>query len=191
MWTTRAETTHDRAAVHRVLIAAFPTTAEAELVDRLRGDPEAWIPELSVVAADERGQVVALSLMTRCHVGGDPALALAPCAVLPEHQRRGAGTATIRHGLHVAAARGERLVVVLGHPTYYPRFGFSPASALGVTAPMEVPDDSFPRAASRRGRPRPRHRPRRSHRHRQVRRGLRPVTGLSRGGRPPNPAPRR
>ena len=46
-------------------------------------------------------------------------------------------------GLHVAAARGERLVVVLGHPTYYPRFGFSPASALGVTAPMQVPDDSF------------------------------------------------
>ena len=83
MWATRAETTHDRAAVRRVLIAAFPTTAEADLVDHLRGDPEAWIPELSVVAADERGQVVALSLMTRCHVGGDPALALAPCAVLP------------------------------------------------------------------------------------------------------------
>lgn len=143
MWTTRAETTHDQAAVHRVLIAAFPTPAEADLVDQLRGDPEAWIPELSVVAADERGEVVALALMTRCHVGGDPALALAPCAVLPEHQRRGAGAATIRHGLHVAAARGERLVVVLGHPTYYPRFGFSPASALGVTAPMEVPDDSF------------------------------------------------
>ena len=145
MWTTRAETAHDQAAVRRVLIAAFPTTAEADLVDHLRGDPEAWIPELSVVAADERGEVVAVSLMTRCHVGGDPALALAlaPCAVLPEHQRRGAGAATIRHGLHVAAARGERLVVVLGHPTYYPRFGFSPASALGVTAPMEVPDDSF------------------------------------------------
>ena len=143
MWATRAETTHDRAAVRRVLIAAFPTTAEADLVDHLRGDPEAWIPELSVVAADERGQVVALSLMTRCHVGGDPALELAPCAVLPEHQRRGAGAATIRHGLHLAAARGERLVVVLGHATYYPRFGFSPASALGVTAPMQVPDDSF------------------------------------------------
>ncbi|GAA2094517.1 N-acetyltransferase [Brevibacterium salitolerans] len=142
-WTTRPETPDDIAVVHAVNAAAFPTEEEANLVDALRADPEAWIEGLSTVTVDESGTVVGHALLTRCTVGGEPALALAPCAVLPDHQRTGAGGAAIRAGLEAASKQGENLVVVLGHAEYYPRFGFVPASGLGVTAPFEVPDEAF------------------------------------------------
>jgi putative acetyltransferase len=79
--------------------------------------------------------------VTRRTVGGRPALA--PCAVLPERQRTGAGSAAIRGALEAARERGEELVVVLGRAGYYPRFGFVPASGLGIRAPFEVPDEAF------------------------------------------------
>jgi len=142
MWTTRSETPDDTGAIHAVNVAAFPTTEEADLVDALRADPLAWIDGLSIVA-ETGGEVVAHALLTRCHVGDDPALALAPCAVLPAHQRTGAGSAAIRTGLDTARRLGENLVVVLGHADYYPRFGFTPASRFGVRAPFEVPDAAF------------------------------------------------
>ncbi|WP_029089273.1 GNAT family N-acetyltransferase [Brevibacterium album] len=142
-WTTRTETPDDIAAVRAVNLAAFPSAEEADLVDALRADASAWIEGLSTVALDKTGAVAGHALLTRCTVGGEPALALAPCAVLPERQRSGAGSAAIRAGLAAAAEQGENLVVVLGHAEYYPRFGFRPASGLGVTAPFEVPDEAF------------------------------------------------
>ncbi|MFI9024927.1 GNAT family N-acetyltransferase [Streptomyces sp. NPDC053560] len=142
-WTTRPETPGDVAAVRAVNLAAFPGAEEADLVDALRADPGAWLDGLSLVAEAPDGTVAAHALLTRCHVGGRPALALAPCAVLPAHQRRGAGSAVIRAALDAARARGEHLVVVLGHPGYYPRFGFVPASRWGISAPMEVPDEAL------------------------------------------------
>ncbi|MBM7775397.1 putative N-acetyltransferase YhbS [Actinokineospora baliensis] len=138
---TRPETPDDAAAIHAVNAAAFPTVAEADLVDALRADPRAWIDGLSTVAAD--GEVVGHALLTRCWVGGHPALALAPCAVRPDRQRQGVGDAVIRFGLAAARDRGENLVVVLGHAEYYPRFGFTPASGFGVLAPFDVPDEAF------------------------------------------------
>jgi predicted N-acetyltransferase YhbS len=141
-WTVRPEAGADAAAVRRVVEAAFPTAEEADLVDALRGDP-AWLPGLSFVAEDEGGRVAAYALLTRCRVGGADALVLAPVAVLPEYQRRGAGGAVVRAALAGAARRGERLVVVLGHPAYYPRFGFVRASSLGVSAGFEVPDEAL------------------------------------------------
>jgi putative acetyltransferase len=141
-WRTRPETAADTAAVRRVLLAAFPTAEEADLVDALRADP-AWLPGLSWVAEDLDGRVAGYALLTRCTVGGAPALALAPVAVPPGHQRRGAGSAVTRAALRAAAGHGERLVVVLGHPEYYPRFGFVPASRLGIRAGFEVPDEAL------------------------------------------------
>ncbi|CAI9412272.1 GNAT family N-acetyltransferase [Nocardioides sp. T2.26MG-1] len=143
MWHTRAETINDITAIHAVVAAAFPTEFEADLVDALRADPEAWIDGLSVVAESEDGQIVGHALLTRCQVDGAPALALAPCSVRPDHQRSGAGSAAIRHGLAAARDLGENLVLVLGHPAYYPRFGFTPASGFGVRAPFDAPDDAF------------------------------------------------
>ncbi|MFV2171610.1 GNAT family N-acetyltransferase [Actinomadura sp. LOL_016] len=142
-WTTRPETSDDIAAIRAVLLAAFPTALEADLVDALRADPEAWIDGLSIVTTAPDGAVVGYALLTRCLVGGEPALALAPCAVLPSAQRTGAGSAAIRAGLDAARDRGENLVVVLGHADYYPRFGFTPASGFGIRAPFEAPDEAM------------------------------------------------
>jgi putative acetyltransferase len=142
-WSTRPETSADAAAVHAITSAAFDTPLEADLVDALRADTGAWIDGLSIVAESADGTLVGLALFTRCHVDGRPALALAPCAVLPEFQRTGAGSAAIRAGLEAARVMGENLVLVLGHADYYPRFGFTPASGFGVRAPFEVPDEAM------------------------------------------------
>ncbi|WP_434599278.1 bifunctional class I SAM-dependent methyltransferase/N-acetyltransferase [Streptomyces sp. A5-4] len=142
-WPTRPETDADIAAVHAVNAAAFETGAEADLVDALRADAAAWLPGLSYVATAPDGEVAAYSLLTRCRVGDAPALALAPVAVAPGHQRRGAGAAVVRAVLDAARARGERLVLVLGHPEYYPRFGFRRASAYGIRPGFDVPDEAM------------------------------------------------
>ncbi|GAA2284439.1 N-acetyltransferase [Streptomyces ruber] len=141
-WRTRPETAADRAEVHALTAAAFGRPEEADLVDALRADAGAWL-DLACVAEAPDGSVVAYALLTRCHVGGAPALALAPVAVRPDRQREGAGGAVVRAVLAEARARGERLVLVLGHPGYYPRFGFTPASAYGIRAGFDVPDEAM------------------------------------------------
>lgn len=142
-WTTRPETDEDVPAIRDILLAAFPTAAEADLVDALRADPRAWIDGLSMLATAPDGTPVGYALLTRCHVDDAPALALAPCAVPPPAQRTGAGSAAIRAALAAARALGENLVLVLGHADYYPRFGFTPASRFGIRAPFEAPDEAM------------------------------------------------
>ncbi|MFC4911641.1 GNAT family N-acetyltransferase [Actinomadura gamaensis] len=141
-WITRPETEADVPAVRAVVRAAFETAAEADLVDALRRD-EAWIDGLSVVTTTPDGEVVGHALLTRCHIGDSPALALAPCSVRPEHQRTGAGSAAVRAALQHAAEQGERYVVVLGHPDYYPRFGFTTAARHGIRTSFDVPDEAL------------------------------------------------
>ena len=87
-WTTRPETGVDVVAIREVNLAAFASKEEADLVDALRAS-DAWIDGLSIVTEDAEGTVVAHALLTRWHVDVVPALALAPCAVLPRVQRRG------------------------------------------------------------------------------------------------------
>lgn len=139
-FTTRPESAGDVAAIRAVNLAAFPSPHEADLVEALRADPQAWLPGLSWLAETPGGDLAGYALLTRCHVGDAPALALGPCAVEPEHQRRGAGSAAIRAALRAAREQGENLVVVLGHAEYYPRFGFTPASGYGIRPPFEVED---------------------------------------------------
>jgi predicted N-acetyltransferase YhbS len=141
-WKTRAETGADTGAVRAISLAAFDTAYEADLVEALRRDP-AWIEGLSQLALAEDGTPVGHALLTRCHIGTTPALCLAPCAVLPEYQRSGAGSAAIRAALAEAGRRGERFVTVLGHPAYYPRFGFTRASAHGIGLDIDVPDEAL------------------------------------------------
>lgn len=142
-WRTRPERDADVAAVRAVNAAAFGTDAEARLVDRLREDPSAWLPGLSYVAEAPDGTVAGYALVTRCRVGGATAAALAPVAVAPAYQRQGAGRAVVRAVLDAARLRGERLVLVLGHPEYYAAFGFVPASRYGIRAPFDVPDEAM------------------------------------------------
>jgi putative acetyltransferase len=126
--------------IRRIIAEAFARAdagvpAEIALVDGLRGSV-AWLPELSMVAEVD-GELVAYALLSRVWVGPvrEPALALGPVAVLPRHQGRGYGTDVVQATLDAAAELGERLVVVLGNPSYYRRFGFRPAAALGLTSP--------------------------------------------------------
>jgi putative acetyltransferase len=141
----RPESPADVPAVFRVHQLAFGQDAEPRLVDALRGS-SAFLPELSLLALDG-SEVVGHVLFTRVVVrdGGEAheALALAPMAVLPSHQNRGIGSALVRRGLEEARALGHRVVIVVGHPGYYPRFGFVPAKPLGIRAPFEVPDEAF------------------------------------------------
>ncbi|GAA0349092.1 N-acetyltransferase [Streptomyces blastmyceticus] len=141
-WITRAETGADIPAIRAVVLAAFETPLEADLVDALRAD-SSWIDGLSIVSTDEDGEVIGHALLTRCHIGDTPALCLAPVAVRPEHQKSGAGSAAIRAALAAAEDMDERYVTVLGHPAYYPRFGFTRASAHGIGLTIDVPDEAM------------------------------------------------
>ncbi|MCZ4610942.1 N-acetyltransferase [Streptomyces sp. Lzd4kr] len=153
-WITRAETSADIRAVRDINLAAFPTSEEADLVDALREDPS-WIEGLSFVSTDDDGSPVGFALLTRCHIGDVPALCLAPCAVRPEWQRTGAGSAAVRAALAAARDMGEHHVVVLGHPAYYPRFGFTRASAHGIGLTIDVPDEALMALALDAGHPLP------------------------------------
>ncbi len=141
-WITHVETSADIPAIRDIVLAAFDTSLEAGLVDALRADAS-WIEGLSVVSAGEDGRPVGYALLTRCHIGDAPALCLAPCAVRPEEQNGGAGSAAVRAALAAARGMGEHYVVVLGHPTYYPRFGFTRASAHGIGLTIDVPDEAL------------------------------------------------
>jgi predicted N-acetyltransferase YhbS len=151
-WITRAETAADLAAIREVNLQAFGRAYEPDIVEALRADPEAWLPGLSIVATTGDGDVVGHVLLSRSHLDDTPILTLGPCAVLPPYQRQGVGSALIRAVLTAARAKGEHLVVLLGHVSYYPRFGFKPASSFGISAPsfendphlMALPLDSTP-----------------------------------------------
>jgi putative acetyltransferase len=126
----RAEAQSDATAIRRVLAQAFPSDAEARLVDALRKRAQ---PQISLVAETPHDGVVGQILLTAVEI---PSLArtvgLAPMSVLPERQRRGVGSALVKAGLSACRAAGFRAVVVLGHVDYYPRFGFRPAWDFGL-----------------------------------------------------------
>ncbi len=138
----RSEVESDRQAVYSVNAAAFETTAEAELVDTLR---EQAHPIVSLVAEDE-GTVVGHILFTPVSLPGHPQLkimGLAPMAVAPDQQRRGVGSALVPAGLERCRQLGYGAVVVVGHPEYYPRFGFTSALRFGLGCEYEAPEEAF------------------------------------------------
>jgi putative acetyltransferase len=125
----RPELARDAAAIREVLIAAFAGSAEADLVEQLRRDRDLV---LALVAEDEGtmcGTVAFPRLMVEDRASSHSVVGLAPVGVVPERQRRGIGSALIREGHRRLAAQGESLVFVLGHATYYPRFGYSVEAA--------------------------------------------------------------
>ncbi|MDE7063972.1 MAG: N-acetyltransferase [Desulfovibrionaceae bacterium] len=143
----RPETAADFPAVRELVTAAFGRADEARLVERLRAC-EAYIPELALVATSADGKVVGHLMLTRLPIhldrgGSAPALALAPVAVRPDRQRAGVGSALVSQALERAAGLGFGAVIVLGHPSYYPRFGFLPGGAFGVRCPFDVPGEAF------------------------------------------------
>jgi putative acetyltransferase len=137
----RRERPRDHGAVRAILRAAFDPAApgdvpvEVGLVDALRASAE-WIPQLSLVAQSQGGDVVGYVVCTRGCVGAQPALGLGPLAVAPTAQRRGAGSALMHAVLGAADALEEPLVALVGDASYYQRFGFRPASELGIAPPV-------------------------------------------------------
>jgi len=109
---------------------AFPTTAEARLVDALRAGGHLSI---SLVAQEDEMIVGHVAMSPVTVAGARAGLGLGPVAVVPERQQRGIGHRLISQGLAVARGLGMGLVVVLGKPAYYGRFGFKPAAEFGLT----------------------------------------------------------
>lgn len=150
----RRSTASDVAPIRALTAAAFRSEAhsappadgtddpgEAALVVWLLEDPGA-VPQLSLVAELD-GRLVGHLVCSRGHVGDVPALGLGPVSVHPDHQHAGVGTALVYAVLGAAQALGEPLVALLGDPAFYSRFGFGPASAIGVAAPDPGWGDSF------------------------------------------------
>jgi len=137
----RDELAGDRVQIRIVNEAAFGRADEADLIDNLRAEGAIL---LSLVAELD-GQIVGHILFSRMSIetegGSVAAVSLAPMAVLPGHQRQHIGTQLVRHGLDRLRDRGERIVIVLGHEHYYPRFGFSCEMARDLKSPF--PPEAF------------------------------------------------
>lgn len=138
----RVENENDQAAVHAVNVSAFATSSEADLVDILRRQAQ---PIVSLVA-EENSEVVGHIMFSPVSLSGSPDLkmmGLGPMAIAPEYQRGGIGSALVRSGLRQCRQLGFVAVVVLGHPDYYPRFGFSPSSRFDIDSEYDVPPEVF------------------------------------------------
>ena len=143
----RKETLEDRAQIREVHIHAFGNRMdEAELVDRIR-ESSGFIPELSLVAENEIG-IVGHLLISKAEVvskaGRHPVIVVAPLAVSPAYQKQGIGSQLMLQGLEISRALGYTLVFLIGHPHYYPKFGFKPARSFGYDLKQfNVPDEVF------------------------------------------------
>jgi putative acetyltransferase len=139
----RPEQPNDRAAIHSVVKQAFQeafgSTAEAKLVDKLRINGKAAV---SLVAVEEH-QIVGHILFSEVTLGDATIIGLAPVAVLPSRQKQGIGALLINAGFEACRNAGYTAIVVLGHPEYYPRFGFAPASRFGIKSEYDVRDEVF------------------------------------------------
>jgi len=130
----------ERTAIRAVNEAAFGGAYEADLVDQLRGSDYALISLVAELESRIVGHIMFSRMWIKTSSGLLSAVALAPVAVLPGHQRKGIGSLLVQRGLELSRGRDEEIVIVVGHPDYYPRFGFSSAKAKSLESP-------FPREA--------------------------------------------
>jgi putative acetyltransferase len=140
----RDERSSDAPAIRAVLEAAFSQAVEADLVDKLRA---ACHDRISLVACDY-DRIVGHILFTPAIIDRPEVTVvgygLAPMAVFPEFQRRGVGSALVHAGIERLRRSRCPFVIVVGHPAYYPRFGFVPASTCGIRCEWDgVPDEAF------------------------------------------------
>ena len=138
----RPEATADQDAIRHVNRLAFGQDEEARLVDALRDGGYVRVSLVAERAGRIVGHILFSDLPIITEAGTVPALALAPMAVLPELQRQGIGSALVQRGLEACRQQGHRVVVVLGHSHFYPRFGFSPKLAAHLESPFSG-SDSF------------------------------------------------
>ena len=141
--TIRPERPADVPAIRTVNERAFGQPDEAALVDAIRTRGERSISLVAVDGARLVGHILFTPVTIREPDRVHEAAGLAPLAVDPDHQRRGIGSRLVARGLDRCRESGFRIAVVLGHPTYYPRFGFVPARLHGIRFALDVPGDTF------------------------------------------------
>ena len=139
----RTETVDDIEAVRQIHLQAFGRATEADIVDALRHKQAAV---LSLVAT-RRGEVVGHAFFTRVIItrdsGHERGVGLAPLAVRPDQQRTGLGTDLVRYAIAALKNRRHGVLVVLGDPAYYRRFGFQPAARFGLRCEFPAPPEAF------------------------------------------------
>ncbi|WP_078548597.1 GNAT family N-acetyltransferase [Litchfieldia alkalitelluris] len=142
----RSENEKDYAGIREVNIVAFNKENEAKLIEAIRGS-NLFIPELSLVAVSEKQEILGHILFSEIILateGGEiPTIGLAPMAVKPEYQNMGIGSALVKRGLDLCKTLGYSHVFVLGHPNFYPKFGFAASSLYGIESPFPVPEEVF------------------------------------------------
>jgi putative acetyltransferase len=144
----RPERPEDFAEIDDVVRAAFTNPhhdgqEEVDIVRTIRTLPHCYLPDLSLVMVDDDA-IVGHVMFSYSALGYLQVLQLAPLAVRPDRQNQGIGDALTKAGLRLADDAGEPVCLVLGHPDYYPRFGFEPARALGIAPESsEIPDEAW------------------------------------------------
>jgi putative acetyltransferase len=141
----RPEKEIDREDIYKVNELAFGRDVESRLVDSLRNS-ESYVEGLSLVA-EHVGEIIGHIMFTR--ISTDPenekfvGVSLAPIAVLPDCQKKGIGSKLIREGIKACKSKSFKAIIVIGHPEYYPKFGFTQAREKGLESSIPVPDEAF------------------------------------------------
>ena len=141
--TIRSATPADSAAIRQVHVLAFGRPHEADLVEALWRHQALTISQVALQDGGVVGHIAFSPVTITSNTATIDALGLAPMAVLPAYQRQGIGAQLVDAGLQACRATSYGIVVILGHPHYYPRFGFVPARPYGIVWEHEAPEAAF------------------------------------------------
>jgi len=139
----RQEASGDTSPIRHVNEQAFGQTEEVDLVDGLRRRGAFTLSLVALLADQIVGHILFTPVKIESADSSFEALGLGPMAVLPHYQRKGVGSRLVQAGLQECRRVGHEIVVVVGHPEYYPRFGFLPAKTFGIRYEEEVPEEVF------------------------------------------------
>jgi putative acetyltransferase len=139
----RPETPKDVDSIRYVNEQAFGQENEAKLIEKLRNHGVLTISLVAVQDGEIVGHIAFSPVVIESGLSSFEAIALAPMAVLPAYQREGIGSQMVRAGLEKCRRLGHEIILVLGHPDYYPRFGFVSAKPKGIDCEFEVPEEAW------------------------------------------------
>ena len=143
MLTIRPETQEDETPIHYVNQEAFGRNQEADLVNKLRKRGVLTVSLVAVQKTAVVGHIAFSPVEITSEKSSFEALTLAPVAILPAHQNKGIGSQLVIAGLDECRRLGHEIIVLAGHPNYYPRFGFVRGSTKGIECEFRVPDEAW------------------------------------------------
>jgi len=143
MVTIHRETPEDIESIRYVNEQAFGQENESKLIEKLRKRGVLTISLVAIYDGETVGHIAFSPVTVESEYSSFEAIALAPLAVLPAYQRKGIGSQMVRAGLKECRHLRHERVVVVGHPDYYPRFGFIPAKPKGIDCEFEVPEEAW------------------------------------------------